>query len=54
MKAVELKGVYNLNPTRMIFKLGSKDARRATTQQRRPAKPGQANRRAATKQGKTK
>jgi hypothetical protein len=51
MKAVELKGVYNLNPTRMIFKLGSEDARRATTQAR-PA--GRVNKRAATKQGKTK
>jgi hypothetical protein len=27
--AVELKGTYNMNPTRMIFKQGSKEARAA-------------------------
>ena len=51
MKATMLKGVFNLNPTRMIFKLGSEDARRATTQER---KPSRVNKRATTKLGKTK
>ena len=27
--AVELKGTYNMNPTKMIFKQGSKEARAA-------------------------
>ena len=57
MKATMLKGIYNLNPTRMIFKLGSEDARRATTQERKPtqpSKPSRVNKRATTKLGKTK
>ena len=54
MKATMLKGVYNLNPTRMIMKQGSEDARRATTQERKPTKPSRVNKRATTKLGKTK
>ena len=56
MKATMLKGVYNLNPTRMIMKQGSEDARRATTQDKptKPSKPSRVNKRATTKRGKTK
>jgi hypothetical protein len=51
MKARILKGVYNLNPTRMIMKQGSKDARDATA--RSPRTSG-VKQRAATKKRKTK
>ena len=30
-KATVLKGVYNMNPTKMIFKPGSENARRSVT-----------------------
>lgn len=39
MKARELKGVYNLNPTKMIMKQGSKASRAAMSQNKKTTKP---------------
>jgi hypothetical protein len=41
MKAKQARGVYNLNPTRQVFKLGSEQAREAQTQPRRVANQSQ-------------
>lgn len=38
-KATQLKGVYNLNPTRMVMKAGSEQARRAVTKGKKPTTP---------------
>jgi hypothetical protein len=34
--ATQLKGVYNLNPTTMVMKAGSEQARKAVTRARKP------------------
>ena len=41
MKAKQAKGVYNLNPTKQVFKLGSEQAREAQTKPRREANQSQ-------------
>ena len=37
--ATMLKGVYNLNPTKMVMKAGSEQARRAVTKGKKPTTP---------------
>ena len=37
--ATKLKGVYELNPTKMVMKAGSEQARRAVTQGKKPTTP---------------
>ena len=41
-QATKLKGVYTLNPTRMILKQGSAGARAAVTRSKTIKKPGKA------------
>lgn len=38
-KATMLKGVYNLNPTKMVMKQGSEQARRAVTRKKPATQP---------------
>jgi hypothetical protein len=40
--ATKLKGVYTLNPTRMVMKSGSEQARAAVTRSKKTNKPAKA------------